>query len=163
MSFRHSIILFLLPVVIGCGVCKHKPTHSETHIKDSTVVHIKDSLVVRDSVVYVQVPVEQSQNILPTFLPSHLETSVAESDAFVDSLGLHHTLKNKEAELQVHVPVTEHYHENTSLNSSESSTVQTATVEVEKELSWWQKFRLKAFWILLAVSGVFVYSIIKKI
>ena len=133
------------------------------HYKDSTIY--KDSLRIRDSLMYVPIPVEGSQNIFPPFLPSHLETSLAESDAFVDSLGLHHSLKNKKGEIGVHVPVTEHtvHEEHTSQKDSVRVEYVEVPVEVEKELSGWQAFQLKSWWLLSFVAFALFSKLILKI
>ena len=63
-------------------------------IKPSIRIVSKDSLVINTKLVSVAIP-NESHSII-TKKKSHLETSVAESDASIDSLGmLHHTLTNK--------------------------------------------------------------------
>ncbi len=149
-------------LVTSCGTAGKIPPKDETVTTDSTAVHqkdsvhIKDEVTVRDSLMNIPIPTEQSTANNQLLQPSHLETSVAESDAWVDSTGLHHTLRNKsETSLQAHVPVTEHTHteehfhqqDSTAVSSSEHN--HTEYIEVEKELTWWQAFRIKAFWPLL--------------
>ena len=151
------MVVACLAMLVSCGTPGHLPT-SQTNIKDSTVVNVRDSVVIRDSLVLVPMPVESSQNLLPEYVPSHLESSVAESDAWVDSLGLHHTLKNKDKPIEVHVPVTEHIVTTDTTQSQETATNNTEYVEVEKELSWWQKFRIGAFWWLC--GGIALLSLI---
>ena len=64
--------------------------------------HPKDSLVVRTELVSVAIPLE-SHSII-TKSKSHLETSLAESDAEIDSLGLlHHTLINKKDSIKTKI------------------------------------------------------------
>ena len=59
----------------------------------------KDSLIVRTELISVALPLESHSIIAKK--KSHLETSVAESDAEIDSLGLlHHTLVNKKDSLK---------------------------------------------------------------
>ena len=163
----------------SCGICKHCPGHTETNVKDSLSVHHKDSTSItdetsiRDSLVAIPLPTESSSAVLPQILPSHLETSLAESDAYVDSLGLHHTLKNKEGALEAHVPVTDHYHNETHYQQTDSSAShsesekETVTEYVDKPLTWWQNFRIKAFWwlVLLCIVGFRkeLFALIKKI
>ena len=104
------ILLSALLGLSGCGVLRcPKP---ELQVKDSLVLHIKDSLAIRYIPVEVPVPVEVVREIIPSSDSSHLETSVARSDAFIDSTGhLHHTLENKaDSSLHVDVPVEEHFH-----------------------------------------------------
>ena len=169
-----NVLRFLILAVIvlagfclmmtSCCVCK--PLPEQTVIRDSVAVHIKDSLSVRDSVVFVQMPVENSQNILPETHRSKLETSLARSEAWVDSLGLHHTLENKAKPIEVHVPVTDHYTEVDTGHSE--TTTHTITQEVEREFTWWEKVRLRAFWwlagaVLLLLVWTFRKPIIKLI
>ena len=60
----------------------------------------KDSLIVQTKLVSIALPLESHTIVTPT-KKSHLETSVAESDASIDSLGLlHHTLVNKKDSLK---------------------------------------------------------------
>ena len=158
------LTLCLATTVPSCSVCKHTPSGLQQNIKDSTAINFKDSLrirdsvAVRDSLVPVPIPVEQSVSKLPAFkFPSHLETSIAESDAYVDSTGvLHHTLRNKsEKTLNAHVPVTEHFQstehtqQGSTVQSSEKAEKETLYVEVEREFTLWEKVRLRAFWPLL--------------
>lgn len=144
------ILLSALLCLSGCGVLRcQKP---ELQVKDSLVLHIKDSLAIRYIPVEVPVPVEVIREIIPSSDSSHLETSVARSDAFIDSTGnLHHTLENKaDSSLHVDVPVEEHFH----TEQQQASHVEKETVikEVEKPLSWWQKF--------LQVSGIVLWSLL---
>ena len=60
----------------------------------------KDSLIVHTKLVSIALPLESHTIVTPT-KKSHLETSLAESDAEIDSLGmLHHTLVNKKDSLK---------------------------------------------------------------
>ena len=142
-------MLVAISTVVACGVTR--PSGHEVSHRDSTVINfrdslrIKDSLRIRDSLVLVPLPVESSKNILPSFLPSHLETSLAESDAWVDSLGLHHTISNKRDSLGVHVPVTERIKETEHAQVGEAFTEKedkekdTVYVEVEKPWKWYDR------------------------
>ena len=59
----------------------------------------KDSLIVKTELVSIALPLESHSIIAKK--KSHLETSLAESDAEIDSLGLlHHTLVNKKDSLK---------------------------------------------------------------
>jgi hypothetical protein len=123
-------------------------THTETSIRDS--VAVRDSLVIRDSLVLVPIPAEASQNVLPVFTPSHLESSVATSDAWVDSIGLHHTLDNKPTALPAHIPVSEHHITTDAQHTQGTATIRIETVEVAQPLTRWQELKIGAFWWLLA-------------
>lgn len=148
-----KLLCILLPALLGlsgCGVLRcPKP---ELQVRDSLVLHIKDSLAIRYIPVEVPVPVEVMREIIPSSDSSHLETSVARSDAFIDSTGhLHHTLENKAgSSLHADVPVEEHFH--TEQQQASHAEKETVVKEVEKPLSWWQKF-----W---QVSGIVLWSLL---
>lgn len=86
-------ILFLFILPFGCvGTKKIKQIPivqvEKTVVKDS-LIYIRDTL-------YLPLPVEEKE-VKTTADSSHLETSIAESDAWIDSIGqLNHTLKNKD-------------------------------------------------------------------
>ena len=147
-----KIIIFLTAglYLASCSTARFQPVQ-----RDSTVVRYIDSLRIRDSVVLVSIPTESSSQIVFASDTSHLETSVARSDAWVDSKGkIHHTLNNKsDKKLPAIVPV---YDRARMLDERQIITI-TKTVKVEKVLTWWQKFRLKAFWWL---AGLIAASVI---
>lgn len=85
-------ILGFYGLILGCSTPKLLPASSQRIIS-------KDSLIVHTELISVALPLE-SHSII-TKSKSHLETSVATSDAEIDSLGLlHHTLANKKDSLK---------------------------------------------------------------
>lgn len=115
-----------------------------TEYRDTTIVK-KET---RDSLIYVPIPLESNQVIVAVGDTSRLETSVAKSEAYVGNDGfLHHKLENKRTKLPAIVPVTGTYIY-TGVSQKEAQTL-TKIEYVEKSLSWWQNFRIKAFWWLL--------------
>ena len=82
-------------LLIGCSAPKYLPS---SNIK----IVSKDSLVIHTKLVSIAIP-NESHSII-TKSKSHLETSLAESDASIDSLGLlHHTLVNKKDSIRTKV------------------------------------------------------------
>ena len=91
--FLTCLILAFYGLISGCS--------SPRYISSSNMrIVSKDSLVINTKLVSVAIPIENHSIVTPT-KKSHLETSVAESDASIDSLGLlHHTLVNKKDSLK---------------------------------------------------------------
>lgn len=82
---------FLIIVILAFYGCSTPKYLSSSNIK----IVSKDSLVIHTELVSVPIPIENHSIVTP-IKKSHLETSVATSDAEIDSLGLlHHTLVNK--------------------------------------------------------------------
>jgi len=81
------IFLFLLP--IGCTKAIYVPVQGEHTIE------YRDSLIYMKDTIFITLPVEEKE-IKTLQDSSHLETSIAVSDAWIDEdNNLNHTLKNK--------------------------------------------------------------------
>ena len=93
--FLLCLILAFYGLISGCS--------SPRYISSSnTRIVSKDSLVIHTELISVALPLE-SHSII-TKKKSHLETSVATSDAEIDSLGmLHHTLNNKKDSIKTKI------------------------------------------------------------
>ena len=90
--FLIIVILAFYGFLTGCSTPKYLPSSNMRIVS-------KDSLVVRTELVSIALPLESHSIIAKK--KSHLETSLAESDAEIDSLGLlHHTLVNKKDSLK---------------------------------------------------------------
>lgn len=107
--------------------------------RDSTVIHIKDSIRFRDSLVLVPIPEGADKSKMPDTDTSFLRTSVAESEAFVKDGVLHHFLRNRsEAVIPIKITIPERIR--TEEKGLTRYLKQVERVEVEKELSRWQRF-----------------------
>ena len=72
----------------ACGAVKHQPT---TNTQTTTI--IRDSVAIHTDTVKVEIPVERYVDVVPAYDTLRLETTLAKSEAFVDTLT--HTLKGK--------------------------------------------------------------------
>ena len=93
---RRFILFIVMFLMMGCSIC-HRVQYVPVATKTDSV--IIEKIVERVDSVYFPVPSESSEVVRED--SSHLETSVAISDAKIDSNGvLHHTLKNKDTSLK---------------------------------------------------------------
>ena len=93
IHYTKTFLLCLILAFYGCSTQKYLA-------KPSIKIVSKDSVFVHTELVSIPIPLESHTIVAPT-KKSHLETSVAESDAEIDSLGLlHHTLTNKKDSLK---------------------------------------------------------------
>lgn len=134
-------------------------------VRTETVIEYRDSVVLRDTTIYVPIPLEADQAIVHVGDTSHRETTVAESDAWVGADGLlHHNLRNKPGTLPCPVTIPEHFLTTTVTNTKESAGTIVKEVQVEKPLTLWQKTRIRAFWpLLVLVIGLLVWTIRKPL
>ena len=127
------IVMYLLS---SCGAYKNYPgemVESRDSIKTIT------NVIYRDSLVFIEVPGESASSTIADTDTSHLESSIAISDAWVSDGRLHHTLSNKSniqlpkyIKIPSYVTTTEKY----------QLTQIRQIVEVEKELTRWQLLRI---------------------
>ena len=148
LNYFLVIVFFTLP--IGC--CGTKKAKQIATVQVEKTV-IKDSLIYIKDTIYIPLPSEEKE-VKTTADSSHLETSLAKSDAWIDSTGhLNHTLKNKEVVYKYiydTVVVT-----NTVTEYKEKPVI----VEVEVPKPYYPKWSI----ILMVIAGVSIGYWIYKI
>lgn len=155
---RGLILIVLMPILItGCcrkvappSVSVHNQTDSIREVIVERIVHIHDS-------VPYYVPVEVMVNVATD--TSKLETSLAYSTAYIDSLGLlHHNLQNKKQTIWMPVDVDVQVSDTTHEEYHSVKDADTIYVSVPAQLKKGQKFLIGAGWTFLAaLFGAFLY------
>lgn len=139
--------IFLL---CSCGAGKRLPVQSEQ--KDSVRVEVREvTRYIRDTA-FIPIPAQSAENTTRD-TSSHLETDYAESDARINPDGtLHHSLRNKAQEkpLPMIVPLIQKDSIVYRLGLKKE------VVQVPRELTGWQKWQMRSFWILLSVTAVYI-------
>lgn len=141
-------LIYILAAVLMLSVsCSPKIVEK---VVTETITQYRDSTVWRDTTVYVPIPLETDQAIVHVGDTSHRETSVASSDAWIGADGfLHHDLRNKPVRIPFALKVPERFIMSEARSTQEHAIIKTKEVKVEKKLSWWQKFRLVLFPVML--------------
>lgn len=140
------------------------PKVIQDYQRDSVRVVIRDSVRFRDSLVLVPVPSGSDKDVVEVSDTSRLETDIAESAAWVSNGRLYHTLRNKDAML---IPITIKVPERIHIESRDKLVYHkiVETVEVEKELSKWQRFLLTLGYVVLIGAVVWlawkIYRLVK--
>lgn len=150
-SSRHTALLVTMLTLLGCATIRPVPVQTTTQVQ--TVV--RDSVVIHRDTVTLEVPVESSSAYGVQY--SHLESSVAYSDASVDSTGLlNHTLTNKPFKIEKEI-----IYQDRKVETVRDSLV---TVEVPIEVQVVKKVVPRWCWSLLVFDvllllgfGVFIY------
>ena len=136
------LILAFYGLISGCSSPRYIPA---SNIK----IVSKDSLIVHTELVSVALPLESHTIVTPT-KKSHLETSVATSDAEIDSLGLlHHTLTNKKDSIKTKIQYVDKIVYRDSIETKE------VPVEVPVPVRYIPKFHQFTF-ILFWIFALFV-------
>ena len=156
-----TIISFFILSIIGCGSIKHVPitNKTETIYRDSLI--LRDSTRYIDSILYVQIPREKVMEIISQIDTSYLETSIAESVAYVDtnSLMIVHSLENKDTVLKEKIVYKDRYITETKIVYRDTIQVKEIPVEVEVEKIKYPK----TYWWLLGFFVIVVGTFIVKL
>lgn len=150
MSRNSAFLIVIAFLLCSCGTGKHLPVQTEQKDSIRTVVR-EVTRYIRDTMI-LKIPAQSAENTTRD-TSSHLETDYAESDARINQDGtLFHSLKNKEQEkpVPVDVPVTQ----KDSIVYRDKNVYE--AMEVPRELTSWQKWQMRSFWILLVIVAGYV-------
>ena len=150
-GWREDLFLLLSALIVmllaSCRTHRQLSTESRDSVRVETVVRTE---YVRDTV-EIEIPVERTVQIAED--SSHLETVLAVSDAFLRADGrLYHTLENKGGKRPVEVRKEVVYRD--SIVYRDKVVTKAEVKEVPRNLTWWQKTRMKGFWVLLLASVI---------
>lgn len=150
-----AVIIFIL-IALG-GIMMLASCSPKVIVQKEVVTEYRDRIV-HDTTTF-EIPVEVEKIVTKDTI-SHLENKYAKSDAVVSDGFLSHSLESKPQVIRI--PVEVHVHD-TLVCYKEAQTIE-KEVPIEKPLSWWQKFKIGAFWwLVLAVGGLLVWTFRKLI
>ena len=149
---KPSAILAFTLLLTACGTVR--PVLSQ----DSTKVEVKVvEKLVRDTA-WVELPVIV-EKVATLDTASVLENKYAKSEASVSAGVLHHSLATKPVREPVEVQIREIVRDSLVYRDR----IQTVTVEVEKKLTWWHRFRLtlgNIFFALIVIAILYLLSLL---
>lgn len=166
---RLQIYLIPLLVLTSCHTNKQAQTLPPAPIilNNSDSVRVETIIKTEYVPVRVEVPVPQQSvsNIVFETDTSHIETDIAESNAWIRPDGtLYHDIINKNVKLsgEAYVSQTTTENNNEAVKTKEIPVPQPYPVYVEKSLSKSEQFKLSAFWYLVGVALVAGAYIFRK-
>lgn len=136
--------LFLILVAVSCSTIKYIPIESEIIEKE----------VVKDTVIYVEVPVERIVEIVPELDTLYLETSVAKSEAYLDTAlrVIKGKIENKPVQLEKEIQIVK----------KEVEVIKEVPIEVEVPMKYIPTFyKFCLCWFVLSVLLVVCWIYIK--
>lgn len=125
---KHNLVFTILAIltifaVFGCGTTR--PTTTTTQV----VYQYRDSIRWKDSTILVPIPVERIVDVVPAYDTLTLETSVARSQAYVDTVT--HTLKGRLINKPDSIKTIIKYQDRLVVERRDSVVVKEVPVEVE--------------------------------
>lgn len=149
-----TVVLLVLLGAGACCPCRRLATSTADSVRVETRIRTE---YVRDTL-FVEVPAESTTQTVTTDY-SHLETNFAVSDARIEPDGrLFHSLWNKpqNAPVAVNTPVI--YRDSIVYRDRTINNI----IEMERQLTAWQRFQMSGFWALVAVIACIIIFYIKK-
>lgn len=143
------ILILMVCVLFSCTPQKHI---QQVPVNNITKIEYRDQPVYVRDTVYIQVPAEEKETTTKRD-SSHLETSVAISDAWIDDNGLNHSLRNKKTQLKT---VRDTVYINQTITEYKEK-------EVLKEVPVDVPYIPKFMWWVLVYASVLTTIIIAKI
>lgn len=134
MSSPRKIAVIALISLASCST----PRVVQEVQRDTAFVTIREVETLHDTIIMVQLPEGSDTAVLPDTDTSRLHTSLAQSEAWVTDGRLHHTLRNTEALIPIEVKLPKYISTKNEYIIREKQTIE--QVEVERQLSKWQKF-----------------------
>ena len=151
-------------LVGGCSPGKHLAKTQQQ--QDSTRVEVRKEIVYVPDTVYLEIPAQTAERTTRDST-SHLENDYATSDARINTDGsLYHDLKTKPQEIPKEVQTPVERNDSIVYKYKDRTVYETVEVEVERELTWWQKTQMYGFWGLLVIVLILfrkeIFSLIKR-
>lgn len=153
---RYYITIFIVITGIILPQCSvMRP--SQPTIVDSVRVEVVERIEKITDTIYIDVPIEKEVQVVFDTI-SHLETSFATSDAIIQEDGrLFHSLENKVQELPIETQIEVIVRDSLVYKDRYIKEY----VEVEKELTDWQKMKINGFWVLFFIVTIFIFAKVK--
>lgn len=139
---RRIITILFGTILMGC--CPAKIASERQH--DSVKVEVRERVVHEIDTIEVAIPYER-EVISTRDTASHLETTYAISDAMISGGVLSHSLMTRPQLRKVEIKKPIVRRDSVIFRN----TYRDVKVEVERELTWLQRFQINGFWGLLAV------------
>ena len=151
---KQIIFLSLLGVLLtGCRTKSYMPVTQQSY--DSIRTEVRTETVYVKDTAYVEIPKQTAEAILPDTMKSSLENDYAFSDAWVTPDGmLHHTLETKPQDLEIEFDKLVQRTDSTTTQTGTKTEVR--TVEVERELTWWEQGQIYGFRVLAVLMVVWL-------
>ena len=152
-SSHITTLLVTILMLLGCSTLKHQPTTTT-----NVVTVVKDSLVIHQDTVMIDIPIERYVDVVPVYDTLRLETSLAKSEAYVDTLT--HTLKGNLEHKPNSLKTEIKYVERTRIEYRDSLVTKEVPVEVEvikTKVPKWCWYLLVLNVLTLVAIGIRVY------
>ena len=156
MTKKLFILLAAVSLMWGCCPCRNLTT--ETDRQDSTRVEVRTQTILVPDTVFLEIPAQTAERTTRDSV-SHLENEYATSEARINPDGsLYHDLKTKPQKKPVEFQKPVERRDSIVYRERVRTETVTETVEVPRQLTWFQKTSIYGFWAAI-IFLMIVYTI----
>lgn len=167
-AIGYVVTIFIVLCVFAIfGSCKSQNNIVTEHkARDSIRVDVRYKTIIMPDTVFIEIPAQTSERTTADST-SHLENDYATSDARINPDGtLFHQLATKPHKKPVEVDKKIEQRDSIIYVEKSNTEIGQQIVEVERQLSWWEKTRIYGFYLLAALLVVIyrkqIWSILRK-
>lgn len=143
-----TLLILSLLLLTACGTSRKLATSQH----DSVRVEVVKTVEYIHDTVTVEIPAQTAERTTRDST-SHLENDYAVSDARINNDGtLYHDLHTKPQQKEIPVEVPKELRDSIVYRNIEVEKI----LPVERELTTWQRIRMRGFWVVLALLAVLV-------
>ena len=148
---KRLIFILAAALLLGsCCPCRHLT--NTTNRQDSARIEVRTNTIYVPDTVLIEIPAQTAERTTADST-SHLENDYATSDAKINTDGtLYHNLNTKPQTKPV--PTDKKIERRDSIVYQAKYIDREITVEVERNLSWWEKTQIYGFWAVIAIMVV---------
>lgn len=151
-------ILFIAALLTGCAAPRKAISTDSQQQRDSVRIEYRERTVLVPDTVFVEIPAQTAERTTPDSL-SHLENDYAESTARINPDGsLYHDLRTKPQKKPVEFQKPVERRDSIVYRERVRTETVTETVEVPRQLTWFQKTSIYGFWAAI-IFLMIVYTI----
>ena len=155
------ILLSALLLLQGCCPCRHLTSSDSKTGIDSTNIHYRERVILVPDTIFVEIPAQTAERETRDSV-SHLENDYAASEARINPDGsLYHDLKTKPQKKPVEFQKPVERRDSIVYRERVRTETVTKTVEVPRQLTWFQKTSIYGFW--AAIIFLMIVYTIKRI
>ena len=159
-TLRLLIPILLAPILLcGCAATRHIPDSVNCEQRDT--VRVETVTIYVPDTVFVEIPSQTAERETRDSV-SHLENDYAASDARINPDGsIYHELKTKPQKMPVEFQKPVERRDSIIYRERVRNETVTKTVEVPRQLTWFQKTSIYGFW--AAIIFLMIVYTIKRI
>lgn len=163
---RHFPYLILFTFLL-CGCASNRRLIESVHQQDSVMVEVHTKTEYIKDTVYLEIPAQTAERTTSDST-SHLENDYAASNARINPDGtLYHDLNTKPQKKPFETETPVERKDSIVYKYKDRTVYETIEVEVERELSWWEKTQMYGFWVafvfLIITYRKVIFSFVKRL